>query len=172
MRRCVSLFVARGPFDLNEFADTTKETLDGDELRVVRKSDSVSSWSTGSRIETCGDALDLIAAAGPAGRRAMVDAARVGVGLPTIEDAQFKVRQEAKTARSAGLGDHAIAACGCNVWATNPSGSCDPLRIAGGGVRSHRDQAGPEDHLPEPPRYVLSELRAHSGRRGTRTDQG
>ncbi len=151
------------PFDLAELSDMCRETLEGDERRVVRQIGLGLVVERGE-VETFGDALDLIAAAGPAGRRAMVDEARVAVGLPTIEDERFAVRQAAiNRAPSPGWGTDSqgrrIAACaaaGCDVWATNSNGSLRPVADRRWWCPVHRDQAGADDHLPEAPRYVLN----------------
>ncbi|HSD22972.1 MAG TPA: hypothetical protein VLB79_01460 [Solirubrobacterales bacterium] len=147
-------------FDLNRLTDYTREMLTGDERRVVNRI-GLDLVMRHGRIERFGDALDLLATAGPQGRRELVDRARTSLGMPTIGDEQFEA-QAAATNRSLRWGPDAqgrrLAACaaeGCNVWATNPNGSLRPVADRKWWCPSHKDRAGPEDHLPPEPRYVV-----------------
>lgn len=146
------------PFDLVSLNDMTKETLDGDERRVVRQVALDLVMEHGSRIESFGDALDLIASAGPAGRRAMVDQARVEVGLPTIADEQFEVRQEVINRGLKprwGLAQCAYPSCGRSP--TTEGGALKPVDVRKWWCGEHAHLAEPGDFDPPPPRYVLNE---------------
>ena len=135
-----------------------REKLDGDERRIVRRVGLDLVVEHGSRIETVGDALDLIAAAGPAGRREMVEAARVKVGLPTIADEQFRVRQEAINRGLKpqwGLAQCAYPTCG--RWATTEFGALKPVDCKRWWCEEHAGNAEPGDFDPPEPRFVLNE---------------
>jgi hypothetical protein len=150
------------PFDIFEFDGMCRETLDGDERRIVRQVGLDLALEYGSRIETVGDMLDLIASAGPQGRRQLVDNARVALGQPTIEDEQLKARQSAinnALPMTDGQGGR-ITGCSapnCNRMPTHPSGSgaLRPVADRRWWCDDHKHLAGPDDHLPPEPTYIL-----------------
>jgi hypothetical protein len=131
-----------------------RETLDGDELRVTER-------LVRQALERCvtrvGDLLEELEQVGPTGRRRLVDQARQSLGMRTLgaeeADEAFK-RNRATMPPSEGPGFQVCAAENCNVYPLSELGV--PIEVADRvwWCARHKDQAGPEDHLPPEPKYA------------------
>jgi hypothetical protein len=139
----------------------TREKLTGDERRIVRQVGLELVMHGDRPLRTFGDALDALEAEGPQGRREIIDRARTAVGLPDIATQEARRKFEAANSvrgwgpDSQGRRLTQCAAKGCDVMPTNPNGSLRPVADRRWWCPRHRDQAGPEDHLPPEPDYVI-----------------
>jgi hypothetical protein len=149
----------RNPDDtLSEVADAARQTLDGDDLEVTREL-IVQAAASGHR--TAGSLIDALGAAEPAQRRALLDRARLAVGLCTTEEADAQARYEAanrvlakRPHRDAdGKVPQACAVCGS--WSTTREGALRPVAAARWHCSEHQHLAEPGDMAPPKPSHVL-----------------
>jgi hypothetical protein len=145
---------------LSALGDLAREALiDPTEREVVRE---VGLRLAADGAETVGDALDALEQAGPAGRRRLVDEARVAVGLPDIETE--RVHAQLKRANAAlrpgrdsqGRSIQQCPAPGCGAVSSGRGGLPEPVADRRWWCVEHRDQAAPGDLDPIAPRYIIS----------------
>jgi hypothetical protein len=96
------------------------------------------------------------------GRRRIVDAARESIGMPTVDaeeaDLEFKRvnRMHVGTGRDAdGLAFMGCAAENCHAYPLNEMGVPSRVPDRVWWCARHKDQAGPDDHLPPEPDYFI-----------------
>jgi hypothetical protein len=131
--------------------DAAQKVLEGDELRVVEQIVSDALLRGTSKV---GDLLSELEKAGPEGRRRIVNQARTGCGLDTLEDeaahrAFVMANRNLRPGRDAqGKIVQGCHAAGCNAWPQDEQGL--PVAVADRvwWCARHKDQAGPDDHLP------------------------
>ena len=107
-----------------------------------------------SGVETVGDLIDHVESLDSEGRRRLLDKARGAAGLETTGavDAE-RALALANSGTSSRL--KGCAAPGCTAWPTDEVGLLTEVPDRVWWCESHRDQAGPDDHLPPEPKYVL-----------------
>ena len=116
-----------------------------------------------SGFKTVGELIDHVEALDADGRRDLLDEARTAAGLDTVEDAEAHARFEAanRALRTRPSYDEhgrrsvLCAEANCNAWPQGEQG--EPLLVADRiwWCDRHRHLAGPEDHLPEEPKYTI-----------------
>jgi hypothetical protein len=139
-----------------EAIHAARKTLDGDELRVTEQ--LVRQALEQRCVTRVGDLLKELEQVGPTGRRQLVDEARTSLGMKTLdaeEAAEAFKRNRATMPPSDGPRFQVCAAENCNVYPLSELGV--PIEVADRvwWCARHKDQAGPEDHLPPEPKYVL-----------------
>ena len=107
------------------------------------------------------------------GQRRVLDGARKAAGLEATEDIDDRERFERynralpKGRDAEGRSFQICAEPNCNAWPQGPEQG-EPLAVADRKwwCDRHKDQAGPDDHLPPEPKYVIDF--AHHGPEGRR----
>jgi hypothetical protein len=147
-------------FNLGEVGDLTREAIsDPQERQVVRG--VMFEIATEPGIETYGDALDRLEAAGVEGRRELVDAARRREGLPSLAQEEGHRAFEAANSQlmpgrdSEGRILQRCAATNCGVFPIGPEGFPVPTSDRRWWCDSHKHLAAEGDDHPPSPRYVL-----------------
>ncbi len=136
-----------------------REVLEGDDLKVVEQV----AYDAMVRGKTkIGDLLNELEAAGPDGRRRIVDKARVACGLDTLEDAAAHQRFLQANAALRGTGRDAggksIQGChapDCQAMPVDELGAPVPSAASRWFCSRHEDQAQPGDLDPPEPKYVI-----------------
>jgi hypothetical protein len=150
------------PLDL-EAVDCAR-SLENPEQRAVAR-EVLWSAVVDSDMTTIGELLDALA--DPAERRRIGDAGREAAGLPTFSERErnqeraralrWPPRAPAPAGSARDEQGRAVQQChaeGCRAISTNADGSHRPIADRLWWCPGHRDQAGPEDHLPPPPPRV------------------
>ncbi len=143
-----------------EVVDAAREVLEGDDLRVVEQV----AYDAMVRGKTkVGDLLGELEAAGPDGRRRIVDQARENLGMMSLADEEghraFEVANRALRMRPSydehGRRSVVCAEANCNAWPQGEQGEPLPVADRVWWCDRHRHLAGPEDHLPPEPKYEI-----------------
>jgi hypothetical protein len=158
----VPLLDRSDPLDLAELHDYVHEAIaDPTERRVTFE--VLFDLATAMGIKSYGDLDDHLERLEPLGRRRLVDQARSNLGMESLADEKghqvFEAANRALRMRPArdehGRRFVGCAEPSCNAWPQNEQG----LPVAVGDrvwwCPAHKDQAGPEDHLPPEPKYAL-----------------
>jgi hypothetical protein len=155
-------FPVRNPDDpLEQVGDLTGEALtDPVEREVVRE---VALRLAADGAETIGDAVDALEQAGPAGRRRLVDEARVSLGMDTLADAETHARwkrgNDALRLRpsrdSQGRIMQLCHAPGCRAYPTDESGMPRPSVAKRWWCSQHAHLAAAGDFDPPPDEDII-----------------
>jgi hypothetical protein len=106
-------------------------------------------------------AAQLVAELEGAGARELVDKARESIGMPTTAAEEADLRWERENANlppgrdADGRCFQSCAAENCNAYPLNEMGVPTPVVDRVWWCSKHRGMAGPDDHLPPEPKYVL-----------------
>jgi hypothetical protein len=149
------------PLDADEsviaIIDAAK-TLDGEERLIVEQ---IVHDATARGTTEAADLLDQLESAGPAGRRQVLDKARVGIGLRTVErEEQHERFLSANAALEAARSFSEFPTCaaeGCMAIPLDPvTGGHARVRARRWWCPAHAGEAGPHDHLPPAARLSYS----------------
>jgi hypothetical protein len=143
---------------LSALGDLAGETLSGTEREVTIE---VGLRLAQDGCHAIGDAVDRLEELGPAGRRRIVDEARVAVGLPDIEteaayDRWKRTNDALRWGRdSAGRSLQLCHAEGCRTYPTDSLGMPQPTDALRGWCGAHAHLAAPGDLNPPSDAYII-----------------
>jgi hypothetical protein len=113
-------------------------------------------WEVGA--ESMGQLIDRLESLGPAGQRKVLDKARAAVGLKSTGevDADEEVERATEALRRRPRpGLQHCAAENCSALPMDEQGLFIEVSDRRWWCDRHRDQAGPDDHLPPEPKYAI-----------------